>query len=159
MANLNNGTLMASNGILRLGMRAPNGGLITNFNSASTVILTNTVLQNTGTIALNGGGLIMGGSTITNDGTIIGPGNYSSGLYNNPDGTVIAQNGTLAIATNGATESVNNLGTFSIASASTLSVGTAWNNITVAGTGTGQVVLAGGTLAGRRSDQPRHDLR
>ena len=90
----------------------------------------------------------MGGSTITNDGVIVGPGNYSSGLYNNPDGTVLAQNGTLAIATNGATESVNNLGTFSIASASTLSVGTAWNNSTVSGQGTGQVILAAGTLAG-----------
>jgi len=142
VVNLTGGTLLASNGILRLGMSGANAGVITNLNSASTVILTNTTLRNTGTIALNGGGLIMGGSTITNDGTIIGPGNYSSGLYNNPDGTVIAQNGTLAIATNGATESVNNLGTFSIASASTLSVGTAWNNTN------GVVSLSGGTLAG-----------
>jgi len=148
VANLSGGTLLASNGILRLGMRGPNSGVMSNLNNLSTIILTNTVLQNTGTIALNGGGLIMGGSTITNDGTIIGPGNYSSGLYNGTDGTVVAQNGTLAIATNGATESVNNLGTFSIGSASTLSVGTAWNNTTVTGQGTGQVILAGGTLAG-----------
>ena len=62
----------------------------------------------------------MGGSTITNDGTIIGPGNYSSGLYNDTTGTVVATGGTLNIATNGTTESVQNLGTFSIASASTL---------------------------------------
>jgi hypothetical protein len=142
VVNLSGGTLLASNGILRLGMSGANAGVLSNLNTTSTVILTNTVLQNSGTIALNGGGLIMGGSTITNDGTIIGPGNYSSGLYNNPDGTVIAPNGTLALATNGATESVNNLGTFSIAGASTLSVGTAWNNTN------GLVSLSGGTLAG-----------
>ena len=136
------GTVMASNGILRLGMTGANAGVLTNFNSSSTILLTNTVLRNTGTIALNGGGLVMGGSTITNDGTIVGPGNYSSGLYNNPDGTVIAQNGTLAIATNGATESVNNLGTISIAGASTLNVAPDWNNTS------GLISLGGGTLSG-----------
>ncbi|MGO9245221.1 MAG: hypothetical protein ACLQDC_10710 [Verrucomicrobiia bacterium] len=153
VANLTGGTLLASNGVLHLGLSAANAGVITNFNSASTVILTNTVLRNTGTIALNGGGLIMGGSTITNDGTIIGPGNYSSGLYNNPDGTVIAQNGTLAIATNGATESVNNLGTFSITNASTLNVTPDWNNTSglisiTNGTLSGGAVTNGGTILG-----------
>src|ERR1043166_962085 len=70
----------------------------------------------------------MGGSVITNQGLIVGPGNESSSIYNDTAGTVLATNGTLAIATNGAAEFVSNLGTFSIASASTLSVGTAWNN-------------------------------
>jgi hypothetical protein len=47
VANLSGGTLMASNGILHLGhVRGPNAGVITNFNNLSTVILTNTVLQN-----------------------------------------------------------------------------------------------------------------
>jgi hypothetical protein len=143
VANVAGGTVLASNSTFRLGaFNNANAGLLSNFNAASTLRLTNTILQNTGTIALNGGGLVMGGSTITNDGTILGPGNYSSGLYNNPDGTLIAQNGTLNIATNGATESVNNLGTFSIANASTLNVVPDWNNTN------GLVSLAGGTLIG-----------
>ena len=142
VANLSGGTILASNGILRVGMIGPNAGVLSNFNSASTIVLTNTVLVNSNNIALNGGGLIMGGSTITNEGTISGPGNYSSGLYNDTTGTVVATGGTLAIATNGAPESVNNLGTFSIASASTLNVVPDWNNTN------GLVSLSGGTLTG-----------
>ncbi len=46
------------NGILRLGMSGASR-VVSNFNSASTLILTNTILRNTGTIALDGGGLIM----------------------------------------------------------------------------------------------------
>ena len=78
------GTILASNGTLRVGMLGANSGVMSNFNPGSTIVLTNTVLRNTGTIALNGGGLVMGGSTITNDGTIIGPGNYSSACTTTP---------------------------------------------------------------------------
>jgi hypothetical protein len=142
VVNLAGGSIVASNGLLKLGLTGANAGTLGNFNSSSTIILTNTVLVNSGRIALNGGGLVMGGSTITNEGTITGPGDYSSGLYNDVNGFVAATNGTLNIATNGATESVQNLGTFSIASASTLNVTPDWNNTN------GLVGLAGGTLTG-----------
>ncbi len=148
VVNQSGGTLFASNGLFKLGMAGVNAGVISNYNSLSTVDLTNTVLVNTGRISLNGGGLIMGGSVITNDGTITGPGNYSSGLYNDTNGTVVATGGTLGIATNGpATEAVNNIGTITVQTGGTLQVGginanaVTWNNST--GATTGQVVLAG----------------
>ncbi len=140
VVNLSGGTLLASNGILRLGMSGANAGVVSNFNSASTLILTNTILRNTGTIALDGGGLIMGGSVITNQGLFAGPGEYSSGLYNDTNGTVLAAGGTLEIATNGAGEAVSNLGTVTIANGSTLNLGVAnWNS-------SGQIANAGGVL-------------
>jgi hypothetical protein len=142
VVNLAGGSIVASNGLLKLGLTGANAGTLGNFNSSSTIILTNTVLVNSGRIALNGGGLVMGGSTITNEGTITGPGDYSSGLYNDVNGFVAATNGTLNIATNGTTESVQNLGAFSIASASVLNVIPDWNNTD------GLVGLAGGTLTG-----------
>ncbi len=140
VVNLSGGTLLASNGILRLGMSGANAGVVSNFNSVSTIILTNTILRNTGTIALNGGGLIMGGSVITNQGLFVGPGEYSSGLYNDTNGTVLAAGGTLEVATNGAGEAVSNLGTVTIANGSTLNLGVAtWSS-------SGLVANAGGVL-------------
>lgn len=143
VVNLTGGKIVASNGTLRVGLEGNlNQGVLSNFSAGSTILLTNTILRNTGTIALNGGGLVMGGSVITNQGTITGPGSESSSIYNDAAGTIVATNGTLAIATNGATEFVSNLGTFSIASASTLNVVPDWNNTN------GLVSMAGGSLTG-----------
>ncbi len=153
VANMAGGNLMASSGIFRLSMTGVNAGTMSNFSSAATIMLTNTVLVNTGTIALNGGGLILGGSIITNDGIITGPGYYSSGLFNDTAGVVNATgSGLLAIATNGpTTEAVSNVGTISVQNASTLQVGGAvnvdWNNMTL-GSATGQVIFSGGFLSG-----------
>jgi len=140
VVNLAGGSIVASNGLLKLGLTGANVGTLSNFNSTATIVLTNTVLVNSGRIALNGGGLVMGGSTITNQGLFVGPGEYSSGLYNDTNGTVVAAAGTFEIATNGNGEAVNNLGTVSIANSGTLNLGVGnWNN-------SGLIANGGGVL-------------
>lgn len=148
VANLSGGTIMASNGVFSVGAEDNlNRGTLTNFNASSTIRLTNSILANQGKIFLNGGGLVLTGSVITNGtdsggGTITGPGDISSSLYNYTNGFVAATNGTLNVATN-AGEFVTNRGTFDVASGSTLNIApSAWDNTN------GTVVMAGGTLTG-----------
>lgn len=143
IVNLAGGSVIASNGVLTFGAaNNANAGLFSNFNASSTIRLTNSILVNSGSVALNGGGLVLAGSTITNTGTITGPGDISSALYNDTTGFVAATNGVLNVATN-AGEFVTNVGTFDIASGSTLNIApSAWNNTN------GTVRFGGGTLTG-----------
>ncbi len=152
VANLTAGSITASNGTFRVGLlNNRNAGLLSNFNSGATVLLTNTILQNTGTIALNGGGFRMAGSVVTNQGSITGPGDFAPALYNDTTGVVLATNGQLNVSTNTplAGENIQNFGTFSIANGSTLNVVPAWLNTngTVAiGNAGGGGNLIGGTV-------------
>lgn len=143
VANLAGGRIMASNGVFLLGLESNlNQGVLSNLNSSSTIRLTNSILVNTGSVSLMGGGLVLSGSTITNQGTITGPGDISSALYNDTTGFVAATNGTLNVATNSG-EYVLNLGTFNVASGATLNIAPpAWLNTN------GTVRMAGGTLSG-----------
>jgi len=155
IANLTGGRIMASNGVFGVGLQNDlNQGVISNFNATSTVLLTNTVLVNTGTIALNSGGFRMSGSVVTNQGSITGPGDFAPALWNDTNGVVLATNGTLNVSTNTplAGEQVMNLGTFNIANASTLNVVPAWLNtngtVNVGNTGGGGN-LVGGTITNK----------
>ena len=139
--NLAGGVILASNGVLGLGLTGVQTGTLSNYNASATLRLTNAVLANTGRIYLSGGGLLMAGSVITNTGTMTGPGDFGSSLYNAAAGTVEALSGTLRLATNGAAEFVNNLGTFTLGSGGTLHVTPDWNS-------SGTITLGGGTLAG-----------
>jgi hypothetical protein len=142
VANLASGRIVASNGIFSLGLQSnANAGLLSNSTAASTILLTNKYLVNTGTIVLNGGGLLLGGSVITNESSITGPGAISSSLYNDTAGVVLATNGLLNVATN-AGESVQNLGLFTISSDGTLNVVSSWVNTN------GTVNVLGGGLTG-----------
>jgi len=153
VANLAGGTIMASNGVLSLGLQSnANAGVLSNRTAASTILLTNKFLVNTGTIVLNGGGLLLGGSVITNEDVITGPGALSSSLYNDTAGLVVVTNGVLNVATN-AGESVMNLGLFTISGDGTLNVAPSWLNtngtVSIAGGGiTGGAVTNVGLLAG-----------
>ena len=133
VANLSGGRIMASNGVFTVGLQDnQNAGVLSNFNSTSTLNTTNTTLINTSTgiMALNSGtmGAATGGS-ITNQGLISGPGTITSSLYNDTTGTVLATNGTETVGTDTGAF-VGNIGTFSIANGSTLNVVPAWNNLT-----------------------------
>jgi hypothetical protein len=142
VANLASGKIMASNGIFSLGLQSDaNAGVLSNLNAASTILLTNKFLVNTGTIVLDGGGLLLSGSVITNEGSITGPGAISSSLYNDTAGVVLATNGLLNVATN-AGESVQNLGLFTITGDGTLNVVSSWLNTN------GTVNIVGGGLTG-----------
>jgi hypothetical protein len=130
VANLATGTILASNGVFGLRFENNlNSGVLSNLNAASSFFLTTNVLVNTGKIFLSGGALRLTGSVVTNQGTMTGPGDSPSALYNDTTGLVIATNGTLHIATN-ATEFVQNAGTLLIVNSGTLNVGPAvWNNL------------------------------
>ncbi|MGD1017975.1 MAG: autotransporter-associated beta strand repeat-containing protein [Verrucomicrobiia bacterium] len=141
VANLATGKIVASNGVFSLGLQSnANAGLLSNGTAASTIQLTNAFLKNTGTIVLNGGGLLMNG-VITNESSITGPGLIVSSLYNDTPGVVLATNGLLTVATN-AGEVVQNLGLFAITSDGTLDVAPSWVNTN------GTVSILGGGLMG-----------
>ncbi|HVM62067.1 MAG TPA: autotransporter-associated beta strand repeat-containing protein [Verrucomicrobiae bacterium] len=141
VANMATGKIMASNGVFSLGLQGnANAGVLSNLNAASTVALSNNFLKNTGTVVLNGGGLLMNG-VITNESSITGPGAISSSLYNDTPGTVLITNGVMNLSTNTG-DFVENLGLFSITSDGTLNVASAWLNTN------GTVNIVGGGLMG-----------
>ena len=142
VANLAGGTIMASNGVFSLGLQSnANAGVLSNRNAASTILLTNKVLVNNGTIVLNGGGLLLSSGAITNEGLILGPGAFSSSVYNDTTGLISATNGVLNVATN-LGETVSNLGQMTISSDGTLNIVSSWLNTN------GTVSILGGDLTG-----------
>ncbi|HTS16529.1 MAG TPA: autotransporter-associated beta strand repeat-containing protein [Verrucomicrobiae bacterium] len=141
VANMAPGRIMASNGVFSLSLQSnANAGVLSNLNAVSTIALNNNFLKNTGTVVLNGGGLLMNG-VITNESNITGPGAISSSLYNDTPGAVLITNGVLNLATNTG-DFVENLGLFTITSDGTLNVLPAWVNTN------GTVNIVGGGLTG-----------